>query len=717
MDRIKLKIEGIDVETTEGKTVLEAALEAGIYIPHLCSHPCLPVQSSCKLCVVKTGAEDDPVCACNTPAKDGMAVTVNDEELNHIRRLAVELMLAGHPKDCMGCRSYTNCELQSLLQYLGVTHARMHTVHRYTNRINIENPIIDRELERCVQCGRCVRVCEKVRGVGILKYRNKDGEVYIGTENDLPLTEADCRFCSACVEICPTGALQDKRGIFKEELPRAERLVPCKAECPAHIDIPAYVRAIAEGRPSDAVAIIREKVPFPTVLGYICNHLCEGGCKRSALNSPIGIRNLKRFAVENDKERLWEGKGFQKARSGKSVAIVGAGPCGLTAAYYLNKLGHDVTVYDKRPQAGGPMTSGIPSYRMPPEKVAEEVKYILDSGIQTQFNQEIKDVASLKEKYDAVLISVGVSKGKKLPIPGNDSEGVYTAIDVLVDVREGKDITYLGKSVCVIGSGSVGYDCARTLLRRGISVKLACLEKADKMLADAEDQTEGAEEGIELYTGRSFEEVETAGGHVSGLRVHSVLESTYDRATGRVTEIAEEGSQMVIPCDSVIFATGQYTGLGDFENFGIELNQRGYPVDPATGQSGFLTSMDGVFAAGDAITGISFVIKAIASARNVIPLIDRYLGGDGCIDETLVERRADPEIGKIEDFAKLERIEQELVDVKSRINDPALNVYKTYTCEDADCEAKRCLQCDLRLQIEPEKLWSAYDIKTEGGAE
>ena len=175
------------------------------------------------------------------------------------------------------------------------------------------------------------------------------------------------------------------------------------------------------------------------------------------------------------------------------------------------------------------------------------------------------------------------------------------------------------------------------------------------------------EEGIKLFPGRSFEEIEGTQEQVTGLRVHTVLSSTYDRATGKVTEVAEEGSQMVIPCDSVIFATGQYTGLQDFENFGIQLNLMGYPIDPATGKSGFHTSSDGVFAAGDAITGISFVIKAINSGREVTSVIDRYLGGDGQIEETLVDRTADPFIGEFPGFGKLPRVEMEFIAPETRV--------------------------------------------------
>ena len=191
-----------------------------------------------------------------------------------------------------------------------------------------------------------------------------------------------------------------------DALTREDRLVPCQADCPAHIDVPAYIRAIREGRPGDAVAIIREKVPFPLVLGHICNHLCETECRRKNVSDPMGIRNLKRYAVEHDEAQAWKKKGYQLPDSGKRVAIVGSGPCGLTAAYYLRKKGHAVTVYERRPLPGGPMTSGIPAYRLPLEGVLDEIGVIEETGVKILTDTEIKDITPLRAENDAVLVAV-----------------------------------------------------------------------------------------------------------------------------------------------------------------------------------------------------------------------------------------------------------------------------------------------------------------------
>ncbi len=696
MGTFTIHIDGRAVEAVRGQTVLEAALAAGIYIPHLCTHPDLPVQGNCGLCVIKTDGAAEAVCACETPVTPGMRVTTKDPELEHRRAVAMELMLAGHPHDCTACKAYLKCELQAMMQYLGVAHARLRTVHRETNNINTGNPLIVREMERCIQCGRCVRACEEMRKVGVLGYNKLHGETYIGTQADMPLGEAGCRFCGACVAVCPTGALQDAEGIFREDLPREQALVPCQAECPAHIDIPAYIRAVEEGKPGDAVGIIREKVPFPLALGYICNHRCETGCKRTGLNDPLGIRNLKRYAADHDSEQGWKEKYLTTApRTGKKVAVIGGGPCGLTAAFYLKK----------KPELGGPLTSGIPAYRLPLEGVRKEIQLILDSGVRAECNREITRAAALRGEYDAVLVAVGVSHGKKLPLPGADFRQVYTALEVLSDCRAERSVEYLGETVCVIGGGSVGFDTARSLVRRGKAVKLLCIEQADKILADEDDQTEAPEEGVEILPGRSFEAIEGTPEQVTGLRVHQVLSSTYDRATGKVTEVTVEGSQTVIPCDSVIFATGQHTGLLDYPDFGIALNERGFPI-----VEGCSTSAEGIFAAGDAVTGISFVIDAIARGREAASAMDRYLGGDGKIDETLVERERNPEIGKTDGFASLPRVAQETVPAAER-KGSSENVYRTYTCAQAKCEAGRCLQCDLRKDISPVKLWTEYAVK------
>jgi formate dehydrogenase beta subunit len=705
MGKVKLTIDDHIIEASEGQSILEAALQNDIYIPHICTHPDLPVQGNCKLCVVEIQGREGYPCSCETKAEEGMKVITKSPALSQKRGIAMELMLAGHPHDCSTCKRYGKCEFQAMLQYLGTVHSRMRTVHSKTASINTQNPVIVREMERCIRCGRCVRMCGDVRKVGIWEFKQKDGETYIGTADDVCLSEADCRFCSACVEVCPTGALQDAPGLFREDIPKEEALVPCTEQCPAHIDIPAYVRLVKEGKYSEAVGVIREKVPFPHALGYVCNHRCEAGCKRSALNEAVSIRDLKRFAVEHDEEKVWASKGFQKPPTGKRVAVAGGGPAGMTAAYYLHKLGHEVTVFEKQKIAGGHMTGGMPEYRIPTQDVKKELDFIEKSGVQIVCGHTVTSAESLRKEYDAVLVAVGTSVGKKLNyLPGSEFKQVYTAVDLLRGSRQHRKMD-LGSRCCVIGGGNVAVDVARTLVRMGVSCRMICLEQGVQMKSDPEELREAIEEGVIVLEGYSNESIQGTQDQVTGLKVHRIHDFYFDSETRKLVENPVLDSTEILPCDSIVFAAGQETGLT--EEFGLQLNRFGYPVNPRTGSSDYLTSMDGVFCAGDVITGTRFVIDAVAGGREAARRIDCYLGGDGNIDETLVERTRDAEIGKINHFCAIGREYMPVKPAEKR-RDNFEPVSEGFSCEQAGCEAARCLQCDLRKDISRVNVWSDY---------
>lgn len=706
---IKATINGKSTEAVDGSMILYAALDAGIYIPHLCSHPDLLPQGGCKLCTVEITRGDRPeaelVTSCDTPIEDGMIIATRTPVIDELRTMSVELMLAGHPKDCTGCRMYLKCEFQAVMQYLSATGVRMRDVRRTALNINTENPLIDREPERCIRCGRCIRICRDVRGVDALRYNRKEYEIYVGTENNLPLKKSDCRFCGACVEVCPTGALRDRSGVFREDLPRAQALIPCKAECPVHTDIPRYLRCVSEKRYSDAVAVIREKIPMPGVLGHICTAYCEKKCKRGGLNEAVSIRSVKRLAVERDAERTWNARRSIKPGTGKTVAVIGAGPCGLTAAHYLRKQGHTVTIFERQDKPGGMLSYGIPSYRLPNDLLEEEITDMISVGVSLQTGKEITNAADLKAKgYDAVLIAVGATKGKRLPLPGAELPGTLTALEFLEAAAKSASKSVLvisrGVRVCVLGGGNVAFDAARTAIRLGADVTLMCLENRDNMLADETEIAEGSEEGLKILPGKTFLEIAEENRRVSGVLAQDIRGFSFGKSGLMVDAV--EGTARIVPAEIVIFAAGQMSALTSA--FGIELNRFGYPALT----DGFKTSVEGIFAAGDAVTGTKAVIDAIAGGREVASAMDLYLGGDGDISEELVDKEVFPaNIGVIQGFADLHRLGDELAEPGER-KEGFTQVNLGLPCESAGEECGRCLLCDLRTGIQPVAFSSSY---------
>lgn len=698
METIKLNIDGRNIETPPGKSVLEASLEAGIYIPYLCYHPDLGTTGDCGLCVVEVEGSDELVISCTTKVAGGMAVKTKSKRLAEARRQAMEKILAGHPADCSTCIKYLNCELQSLKQYISEEEYKPRGKARLF-AVDNSNPLFTLDPNKCVMCTRCIRACKDLRGVGILIEKIKGEEKYIGTENDLPLADAGCRFCGACAEVCPSGAIMDKEELTKGKNKKTA-LLPCRYTCPAEIDVPRYLRFIGEKKYRDAIAVIREKVPFPAVLGYVCDRPCEGVCRRGEVNEPVSIRELKRYAAEHDGKGL---KFNKKTSTGKKVAVIGAGPAGLTAAYYLALQGHQVTVFEDLPFAGGMLRFGVPEYRLPREVLEKEIKYIENTGIKIKTGVHIESVDKLfKEGYHGVVTSVGTHKGQKLKIPGSDNVGVLIGVDFLRDINLKKKVN-IGKNVLVLGGGNVAFDCARAAKRLGATqVKIACLESRETMTAGSDEIQQGEEEGIIIYSARSFTRILTENGKITGVDCLEVVSLVFDEEKNPQIETRED-SQHTIDADTVIFAIGQRPDIP--EGFGLNTAAGNLiEVDAFT----FTTSREGVFAAGDAVNGTSSVIKAIASGRKAAIALDKYLGGNGDIDEQLAPL-TEPEknIGRCDGFAALERCKDAYVPVEERLKSFG-QVVADLDEKVVECEAKRCLQCDLRLKITPIKFWSSY---------
>ncbi|WP_029322356.1 FAD-dependent oxidoreductase [Butyrivibrio sp. AE3004] len=695
---MKIFIDGKEIEAREGASVLDAALEAGVFIPHLCSHPDLEAKGGCRLCSVEIDGTEGAVPACKTIVTDGMKITVNGPEADKVRKTAMELILATHPADCTGCPKYGKCELQSMYQYMGVSPERWRKKSRAVPN-DESNPLISHLFTRCVRCGRCIRACQEMRGVKVLDYIKTDAGIRAGVPEGKSLKDAGCRFCGACIEVCPTGSIMDAFKLMKPDRTYEENVVPCRSTCPAHIDIPEYIRSIKEGDFDKATAIIREKVPFPETLGSVCTRNCESQCKRGELNAPVSICRLKRAAATNESGE-WKKHVRKDAPTGKKVAVIGAGPSGLTGAYYLAKKGHEVTVFEKNEKAGGQCRYGIPSYRLPDELLDREINTILEAGITLKTGETCEEPAKLlADGFDAVLVSIGTHQGTKLPIDGNDLEGVYVNADFLKAAREGKPLP-VGDKVMVLGGGNVAYDCARTAIRQGAKeVHIACLENLQQMTSSEEERREGEEEGVILHAAHSFLRI-TGDTKATGVELQKVNKFYFDENRKAIIEL-EEGSNQIVEVDNVIFAVGQKPEGTD--KMGIELTH-----GPYIAAKDSATSMNGVFASGDVVTGTRSVIEAIAGGRDAAIAIDKFLGGDGDISEKLTDRTA-PEkfIGRIEGFADLERTEAEVMEpAKRKCGFDAIE--KPLSCDQAKCEAGRCLQCDLRTTISKVKLWNEY---------
>lgn len=702
-----ITVNGIKLEAPEGQNVLEAALEAGIYIPHLCHHKDLSPLGSCRMCVVEVeGMGIIP--SCTLMPEEGMVIQTDSSELARRRSLALELLLAGHPEDCSTCPKYGKCELQTLIQYIGPRTGRM-KLRTKGFQPEERNPLLLHDMNRCVLCGRCVRACNELRGVKVLQYQKKGLETFVGALQDRLLKDADCRFCGACAEVCPTGTIRDK--LSGEGKTREDAIVPCRGACPAHIDIPRYVRYVKNGAYDAAAAVIREKVPFPKALGYICTHVCELECKRREVTQAISIRNIKRCAAEHDTGLYWRGQGKQLPDSGKRVCVVGGGPAGLTAAYYLRKQGHEVVLKEALPAVGGMMTYGIPAYRLPRGIVQEEAAAIRGQGVEIQLNTKVERPAKLLEQFDAVLMAIGTHKGVRLPMEGSELPGTLLNTDVLRGASMGEE-TGVGERVIVLGGGNVAFDCARTAKRLGAKeIHLACLEARDVMTADEEEILQAQEEGIHVHPAQTFERI-TGETHVTGVDFMNVLSFRFDENRRAVIE-KEEGSLHHIDADTVIFATGQRPDIGP--ETGLELG-RGNSIAVRDIDSDKATSIPGIFGAGDAIYGTKSVIMAIESGRQAAAQIDRFLGGDGDISETLAPaEKPDGYIGCIEGFGYLERKEPAVDPAETRQDN--FELFDHGLCDqDACAEAGRCLQCDLRLDIHRPRLWGDYS-EEQGAAE
>jgi formate dehydrogenase beta subunit len=481
---------------------------------------------------------------------------------------------------------------------------------------------------------------------------------------------------------------------------------PCKQACPAGIDVPRYISLIKDGKFAEAVAVVRERAPFPAVLGHVCPHFCEEQCRRAEIDESLAIKGLKRYASEND-TGLWKLGVKVAPPTGKKVAIVGSGPAGLTAAYYLTRLGHSVTVFEAASEPGGMMRTGIPNFQLPQEVLDEEIKEIVSLGIELNLNSPIEDVVQLIENgYDAVLVAIGLQEGMRLPIPGNDLNGCLIGIDFLRDVSEGTKVS-LGQNVLVLGGGGVACDVARTVRRLGVpKVAMACLESLETVPAPAEDIQQTEEEGIKIFPSRSFTRILGRDDRVMGVECLKVNRMAFDEE-GRLQLETLFDSGHVLEADTVIFATGQRLKRQLVDRSKLELTKRGtIKASPGTMD----TNIKGIFVSGDAVTGPASVPEAIATARSSAISIHRYLGCTGDLEEVLLPPEVSGEWpGFKEDILYTDRHPMPLLEGSDRFTSFA-EVELGFTEPVAVEEASRCLRCDKQVlvDIHPDKCTACY---------
>ena len=472
--------------------------------------------------------------------------------------------------------------------------------------------------------------------------------------------------------------------------------MPCKAACPARIDVPGYVRMIAQGRRDEAYAIIREKVPLPGVLGRVCIHPCEEACRRGQVNQPVSVCALKRYAADGGRGR-WKQAGRCAPDTGKNVAVVGAGPAGLTAAFYLRKQGHAVTVFEAQSHAGGMLRFGIPAYRLPRPVLDDELQAIWDTGVAFKPNQTLGQdftLESLRQNgCDAIFLGVGAQLSRRIPLEGCNLPDVLWGVDFLRQVARGEKVR-LKDNVVVIGGGNVAVDVALTALRCGAqAVSMACLESEEEMPASARRIEGAAAEGVKVLSSWGPERIISENGRITSL---DLVECTcvFDEHGNFCPQFSDRKECILV--DQIILAVGQASELSFLGQGGPIQVKRGLIVVNAENLE---TGMQGVYAGGDVTQAPGAIIHAIAAGRQAAAAIDKALGGDGEIEEVLFSRGApDPKLGRHEGFAfwPRERVpERDAALRKLGFEEIALG----FTDEQAVQEARRCLQCDLRLHM------------------
>lgn len=489
-------------------------------------------------------------------------------------------------------------------------------------------------------------------------------------------------------------------------------IAPCQLACPANTDCQGYVGLIANGKFDDAIKLIKDKIPLPASIGRVCPHPCEKACRRAKVEEPINIAQLKFFAADLD----LKGESYlptPKADTGKKVAIVGGGPAGLTAAYYLRQLGHEVTIFDMMDKMGGMLRYGIPQYRLPKEVLDAEISLIEKTGVKMINNCKLGDgltIEMLKKVNDAIILAPGAWKSSPMRVKGEELEGVYGGIDFLRSVIKGSPVQ-IGERVAVCGGGNTAMDACRTAVRLGAKEVYVIYRRTEKeMPAEEIEIKESKEEGVIYKFLTNPIEIKGENGKVKGMELQ-LMELGGPDASGRRRPVAIEGKTEYIELDSVIMAIGQKLDKDNFDGI-VELTDRGNIL---ADEDSFLTNLDGVFAIGDATNkGASIAIEAIGEADRCVKSVDAYLNGKTLdLTEKYISKRDDDKID-VSGKEKIARTVAKVLDAdirKANFDEVSLGL----TIEEAKKEAERCLECGCREYFKCRLLSVAqrYDINPE----
>ena len=462
--------------------------------------------------------------------------------------------------------------------------------------------------------------------------------------------------------------------------------VPCVALCPAHVDVPGYIALVRAGRYADAVRLIRKDNPFPTACAFVCEHPCEARCRRNMVDDAVNICGIKHFAVTH------VGKVEPVANqpsTGKRVAIIGGGPCGLSCAFYLQLMGHQAVVYEQRPKLGGMLRYGIPRYRLPEEMLDQDIAVILSTGVEVHNGISVGtdiQISDIEQEYDAVLLCIGAHVDRKIGIPGETSNGVIAAVEMLRDMGEGNPPDFTGKRVCVIGGGNVSMDATRTAIRLGAdSVTTVYRRRIDDMTALTEEIEEAAAEGATILPLQAPLRIEhDEAGNVTAL-ITQPQQIGPVGSDGRPRPVRANKEESAIPCDIVIVAIGQGIDSRTFAEAGIAVNRERFAALPDS----IVEGSTKIFAGGDAVTGPSTVIRAIAAGKVAAANIDSFLGYNHVI-HAAVEDIPEAPLSPTAACGRVNLRTRPACDCIHNFDD----IKEGMTEEEVLQEASRCLRCD-----------------------